>query len=270
MSVWGLTLGRTPLISQPNTRCSVISERRYGSFWLAFMRAHSARNKPLRSTGRRHHSGWAINNNRVCAVLDRKRDVGFADGDPVHLAAMGALNPQALLPGSRKTLWARLYAGRSSSMRNGACEEKRGHITHLDVHVPENVRTFPKFPLAGGGDRQPRRSSDHEEAVPAQQAAWDREPYWGSREFGRLSCRLKGDVLRQGLGARQRVDASWLAVRLRVGRSSGQKLVAARKSGRGRPKAVKNAPGSLCTGKVTELAWEDANRENHHGCRMYA
>ena len=23
-------------------------------------------------------------------------------------------------------------------MRNGACEEKRGHITHLDVHVPEN------------------------------------------------------------------------------------------------------------------------------------
>ena len=62
-------------------------------------------------------------------------------------------------------------------MRNGACEEKRGHITHLDVHVSENVRTFPKFPLSGGGDRQPRRSSDHEEAVPAQQAAWDREPY---------------------------------------------------------------------------------------------
>ena len=32
-------------------------------------------------------------------ILDRKLNVGFAEGNPVHLAAMGALNLQCLLPG---------------------------------------------------------------------------------------------------------------------------------------------------------------------------
>ena len=82
-----------------------------------------ARDEPLR--GPRQHSGWAVNDNRVGPILDRKLDVGFADGNPVHLAAMGALNLQCLLPGSGEAVWVGLDTGRGSTMGSGACEEQR-------------------------------------------------------------------------------------------------------------------------------------------------
>jgi hypothetical protein len=92
-----------------------------------------ARDEPVR--GPRQHSGWAVNDNRVGPILDRKLDVGFADGNPVHLAAMGALNLQCLLPGSGEAVWVGLDTGRGSTMGSGACEEQRRHNT-----LPVNVR----------------------------------------------------------------------------------------------------------------------------------
>ena len=90
-------------------------------FWLF------AREEPLR--GPRQHSGWAVNDNRVGPILDRKLNVGFADRNPVHLAAMGALNLQCLLPGSGEAVWVGLDTGRGSSVGSGACEEQWRHVT---------------------------------------------------------------------------------------------------------------------------------------------
>jgi hypothetical protein len=86
-----------------------------------------ARDEPLR--GPRQHSGWAVNDYRVGPILDRKLNVGFADRNPVHLAAMGALNFQCLLPGSGQAVWVGLDTGRGSTMGSGACEEQRRHNT---------------------------------------------------------------------------------------------------------------------------------------------
>jgi hypothetical protein len=97
-----------------------------------------ARDEPLR--GPRQHSGWAVNDNRVGPILDRKLDVGFADGNPVHLAAMWALNLQCLLPGSGQAVWVGLDTGRGSTIGSGACEEQRRHNTLQRIHSPVNVR----------------------------------------------------------------------------------------------------------------------------------
>ena len=90
-------------------------------FWLF------ARDEPLR--GPRQHSGWTVNDNRVGPILDRKLNVGFADRNPVHLAAMGALSLQCLLPGSGQAVWVGLDTGRGSTMGSGAYEEQRRHNT---------------------------------------------------------------------------------------------------------------------------------------------
>jgi hypothetical protein len=86
-----------------------------------------AREKPRRRCWR--HIRRPVNNNRIGAILDRKLDVGVADGNLVHFAAVRACDVQGLLPGGGQAFCVRCDLCRGSPFGIGASEEKRSHIT---------------------------------------------------------------------------------------------------------------------------------------------
>ena len=116
-----------------------------------------ARDEPRRRC--RRHIRRPVNNNRIGAILDRKLDVGVADGNLMHFAAVRACDVQGLLPGGGQAFCVSCDLCRGSPFGIGASEEKRSHIT-----LPAGLRHWerwmvPKVPRPGRSLRSLSRLS---------------------------------------------------------------------------------------------------------------